>query len=493
MSKLTSLLLAAATLLAACTPKMPAEYKETKEEICIYPDYMGVTVPENIAPLHFRIETEGEDYVTVMTAQDEQIVKGGRNVMPTMKEWRRLMEKGDIEVKVFVKKDGTWTACKSFDIRVSRDDIDPWISYRLISPSYVAYENLTLQQRCLENYDEELIYGNMINSPEDDGQCINCHFTQGGNPERLQFHVRQGMGGTVIACDGKLEKVDLKVDGAVSAGVYPAWHPTEKLIAYSTNKTGQSFHTTHLNKIEVQDTYSDLILYDPESNTVQELERDSNRLECFPTWSPDGKWLYYCCSQYVQSDTSLVRDEDIIRQYRQMRYNLYRRRFDAGTRAFGPEELVYDAESDSLSATEPKISPDGRWLMFTRAAYGIFHIWHGDADLCLIDLNDSTLTPHPASGLNSDNVEAWHCWSKDGRWVVFSSRREDGNYTRPFFAHHDGNGHFTKPFPLPQNDPEYHRDLLFSYNIPEFMNGRVTFSPQEIADCVKKEAKKAKR
>lgn len=494
MSKRISLLIAAAAaLLAACTPKQPAEYKETGTEATVYPDYTDVTVPRNIAPLHFRIEAEADGYVTVMKAPGEELVKEGREVRPTEKEWRRLTEKGDIEVRVFTKKDGRWEAFRPFAIRVSPDLIDPWISYRLISPSYVAYENLTLQQRCLENYEERLIYGNMINSPEEDGQCINCHFTQGGNPERMQFHVRQGMGGTVIACDGRLEKVDLKVDGAVSGGVYPAWHPTEKLIAYSTNKTGQSFHTTHLNKIEVQDTYSDLVLYDPEENKIHELERDSDRLDCFPAWSPDGKWLYYCSARYEHRDTSLVRDEDIIRHFRQLRYNLCRRSFDVKARTFGPEELVYDAESDSLSATEPKISPDGRWLMFTRAAYGIFHIWHGDADLCLIDLEDSTLTPRPAYGLNSESVEAWHSWSRDGRWVVFSSRREDGNYTRPFFARHDGNGHFTKPFPLPQDDPEYHRDLLFSYNIPEFMSGPVTYSPQEIADCVKKEAKKAKK
>jgi hypothetical protein len=454
---------------------------------------MGVTVPCNMAPLHFSIENEGDDYVTILYAGDERLVLAGQDVCPSLKEWRKLVCKGDISVRVFIQQDGNWTAYQPFPVYVSSDSIDPYISYRLISPSYVAYENLTLQQRCLENYDELLIYGNMINSPEEDGQCINCHFTQGGNPERFQFHVRQGMGGTVIANDGNINKVDLKVEGSVSGGVYPAWHPTEKLIAYSTNKTGQSFHTKHLNKIEVQDTYSDLILYDVEANVVHPLECDSNDLDCFPAWSPDGRWLYYCSAHYEQQDTSIVRDEDIIRSFRTMRYNLYRRPFNLATLSFGERQLVYDAMSDSLSATEPKISPDGRWLMFTRGSYGIFHIWHGDADLCLIDLTDSTFTPRVASQLNSDNVEAWHSWSHDGRWVVFSSRREDGNYTRPFFAHHDGNGHFTKPFCLPQDDPGYHRDLLFSYNVPEFMSGRVTYSPQEIADCVKKEAKKAKK
>lgn len=490
MSRLIKLLLAAC-LLSACGVRQPSEYSESNDSIVIYPDYTGVTIPKNIAPLHFMIETDGEEYVTTLTAGSEQFHYGGKEVCPDAKDWHRLTSQGNITVRVFVRNDGRWKLHPEFSINVSPDEIDPYITYRLISPSYVAYENLTIKQRCLENYDETLVYGNMINTTEKDGQCINCHFTQNGNPDYLQFHVRQAMGGTIIAQKGNIEKIDMKLDSAVSGGVYPAWHPTEPLIAYSTNKTGQSFHTLDLNKIEVQDTYSDLILYDIPANKVYPLERDSDVLDCFPTWSPDGKYLYYCSASYTHIDTTVVRDEDIIRNYQKMRYNLYRRSFDIDTRSFGERELIYDAEHDSLSATEPKISPDGRWLMFARASYGIFHIWHKDADLYMIDLCDSVNTPQEALGLNSGSVEAWHCWSHDGKWVVFSSRREDGNYTRPYFAHHDGNGKFTKPFPLPQDNPNYHRDLLLSFNIPEFMTGPVTISPQEFAHCIKKEAKKA--
>ena len=118
---------------------------------------------------------------------------------------------------------------------------------------------------------------------------LNCHNYQAHNPERMQFHVRQHKGGTVICYDGKVEKVDMKYPGGISAGVYPAWHPTLPLIVYSTNRTGQTFHTFDTQKIEVQDTYSDLILYDVEKQEVQPLPRDTNDLDCFPFWSPDGK------------------------------------------------------------------------------------------------------------------------------------------------------------------------------------------------------------
>jgi hypothetical protein len=75
---------------------------------------------------------------------------------------------------------------------------------------------------------------------------------------------------------------------------------------------------------------------------------------------------------------------------------------------------------------------------------------------------------------------------------VFSSRRYDSNYTRPYIAHIDKNGHASKPFELPCANPDYHRQLLKSYNVPEFMRGPVTIKPQQFADALKKEAEPVK-
>ena len=114
----------------------------------------------------------------------------------------------------------------------------------------------------------------------------------------MQFHARETHGGTIIAYDGQIEKVNMKHDSLLSAGVYPAWHPTMKLIAYSTNKTMQSFHTANPNKIEVLDSESDLILYDVDKHEVTTIEQQSNELEIFPTWAPDGRSLYFCSAHF---------------------------------------------------------------------------------------------------------------------------------------------------------------------------------------------------
>ena len=480
-------------LLAACSnPKVPASYTESTDSVRIYPDYRDVTVPANIAPLTFTIEDEGTDFVTRFTVGDREWLYAGQDVCPSMKDWHQMVNEQDITVEVFIGNDDKWQRLVPFHIYVSPDSIDPYISYRLIAPSYVTYEDLTICQRNLQNYDEEVIYGNMSNSDEKDGQCINCHSFQQYNPNRLQFHVRQAHGGTIIAYDGQLERIDMKTGKTVSAGVYPAWHPTEKLIAYSTNHTGQSFHTNDNQKVEVQDTYSDLMLYDVDRHEVLPLECDTNYLDCFPFWSPDGRWLYYCSAHYEKLDTAsqVSKEYDMIMNYDKVRYSLYRRPFHLQSRSFGKPEMVFDAAADSLSATLPRISPDGRWLLFTMGRYGVFHIWHRDADLYLMNLQ--TRDVNPATALNSPDVDSYHSWSSNGRWVIFSSRRTDGNFTRPFIAHFDGQGHFTRPFELPSRSPQYHRELLRSYNIPEFMTGPVTIRPQEFAAQVRRDSIRAK-
>lgn len=143
-----------------------------------------------------------------------------------------------------------------------------------------------------------------------------------------------------------------------------------------------------------------------------------------------------------------------------------------------------------MSATLPRISPDGRYLMFTMAKSGVFHIWHHDADLWLLDLQ--TGEARNMEEINSPDTESYHSWSSNGRWVVFSSRRYDGNYTRPFIAHIDKDGHGSKPFELPCADSDYHRQFLKCYNVPEFMRGAVTIKPQQFADVLKQDAEPVK-
>ena len=86
-----------------------------------------------------------------------------------------------------------------------------------------------------------------------------------------------------------------------------------------------------------------------------------------------------------------------------------------------------------------------------------------------MDLEDGSV--RRVDELNSDESDSYHSWSGNGRWIVFSSRRIDGRFTRLYFSHFDGEGHFSKPFLLPQKDPSHNLMRLKSYNVPEFVKG----------------------
>lgn len=479
--------------LYSCTPSLPDEAEEARRMAQTMPDNAGATLPPNIAPLNFEIQEDGDAYVTrFSTKAGERLVVGGQSVDISLNDWQRLLQAavGDtLWTDIYVRHDGRWIHFDRMANPVVADSIDPYITYRLIRPGYITYEELTINERCLESFDERIVYENMSLNQGENGQCINCHVPQGqGQNGRSQFHVRQALGGTVFIDGTHITKVNLKTDSTLSAGVYPAWHPTLNLIAYSVNETGQAFHTLDPQKIEVIDYASDLILFDPERNEVLSIGRTANDYESFPCWSPDGKTLYYISAHHDPVGDDI--DADLDQNYQTLHYNIYARDFDAETRRFGPSRMVLDAESMGKSASTPRISPDGKYLLFSLADYGQFHIWHKSADLAMVKLGalETLESLEILESLNSPESESYHAWSSNGRWILFSSRRDDGNYTRLYMAYFDRDGHAHRPFLLPQRRPSHDQSLLRSYNAAEFMVQAVQPTRKQLLSAVRADA-----
>ena len=468
-------------LLCACTAHVPSEFSAAGERPAIRPDYQDVTVPSNIAPLHFRIDSPGDKFVTRFSTGSREVVVKGIKTDISIGDWRTLTsEAEEIKVEVFALEDGRWKLYEPFTIRIA-EPIDRYISYRLIPPSAVSYEQLTINQRDLTTFREDVIYSNALVQHDKDGQCINCHHYRNYRTDNMQFHARQYKGGTILILDGEMRKVNLKTDSTLSAGVYPAWHPTHDYIAYSTNRTKQSFHMSDRNHIEVLDLESDLILYDIQDNSVSIIENDTDQFEVFPAWAPDGRTLYYV-SAYYPIDPSRKREVQLFNNYDSLHYDLYAKPFNPDTGTWGQSLKIVDAAAMGRSITLPRVSPDGRYLMFAMGEFGVFHIWHRDADLYLMDLENGTI--RPMSEVNSSDVESYHSWSSSGRWIIFSTRREDGGFTRLYLSHFNDDGTFSKPFALPQDDPDFSMQFMRSYNIPEFMIEPVRTSPHELATFI---------
>jgi len=209
------------------------------------------------------------------------------------------------------------------------------------------------------------------------------------------------------------------------------------------------------------------MVYDVERNQIITDSVISGRryMETFPNWSPDGSHLYYCRAEAYEEGMPLD----------SIRYNLYSVTFDQRTHAFGTPECVYNASSNGKSVSFPRVSPDGKYLMFTQSDYGNFSIWHPESELCLITL--STGEMRIMDEVNSDDVESYHTWSSTGEWFVFSSKRQDGLWARPFIARFDSKtGKAGKPFVLTQRDPEFYDNFTKTFNLPELIVSPITDS-----------------
>lgn len=448
----------------SCSYTVP-EGSKTGQLPDIFPDYAGVTIPANVAPLNFRLKQPCEEAYAVLQGSGNDITvkakKGEFRIPPSA--WKKLAEaaKGKaITVAVTAcGPEGKWETFEPFNLYVAEEEMDPYIAYRLIEPGYQLWNKMGLYQRNLESYKQSPI----IESRFTGENCMNCHSFCMQDPGRMLFHMRDKYPGTYMIRDGKIEKLNTKTEQTISALVYPSWHPTGKYVAFSVNNTKQGFHLNDANRVEVYDEASDVVVYDVEKHEIVTAPQlfSKKAYETFPTFSPDGKTLYFC------SADSLLMPES----FDSLRYSLCSISFNPETRGFGSEvDTLYNARR-GMSASFPRVSPDGKFLLYTLSGYGNFSIWHKDADLYMADL--STKESRRMDELNTGDVESYHSWSSNSRWVVFSSRRIDGLYTRPYFAHIGADGKAGKPFLLPQKDATFYDRFMKSYNIPEFIKGKV--------------------
>ena len=472
-------------LLMACT-HVPDSYTETSDSLRLFPDYSGITLPCNIAPINFNIENDADEFITrIWSTNGKPILIKGDEVRINQSKWNNLLKsnKGEhLTIEVFAKMNGAWKRFPIIENTIAPETVDNYVVYRYIEPLYTLYEYMSINQRNLENFDVKVVYDTRSLSTDQTTQCVNCHSFQNYNKNgNMQMHVRGDQGCTLFMRNGEYSRINLKNPALVGGAVYPSWHPTQNLIAYSVNTIGQNFYSKKLDKVEVLDDKSDLVLYDVDKNKITPIEISTDWLETFPYWSPDGKTLYFSVARFKpETDNS---QKETIEKHASIRYNLVKKSFDASTRTFGKSDTVVNARSIGKSATLPRVSPDGNYMLFTMADYGNFHIWHRSSDLYLMDLKSGTY--RNAQEINSEEVESYHSWSSNGKWVIFSSRRDDAGYTRLYLSYFDGKGNFSKPFILPQKDPSFYERSFKSFNIPEFIVNPVPMTRRGIINTIK--------
>lgn len=412
-------------------------------EISMFPDYGGVTVPCNIAPLNFHYLRAGaRKAVTTFRAGENTLRVRGSEVRIPAGEWEKLKLADTIRVSSNLL--GDWA------IYVSRDSIDRYLTYRLIEPGYEVWDRVEIRERDLSSFEENTI----ISWKDTENSCVNCHIHKGRNS---MYYIRGPKGAAILNRDGDITRHQLKKDGMISGTVYGDLHPDGRWGVFSSNIIIPGFHTLADRRLEVFDTKSDVCITDFDSGEILTPENLSRAdvLETFPCFNGDGTAIFYCAADSVR----------LPQEIEKLKYSLFKASFNPSDGSTGNPEMIWDAAVHNASVCHPKASPDGKWLLYTVADYGTFPIWHQECDLELMDLTTGTILPLDAA--NSDRSDTYHSWSSNSRWFVFASKRGDGQYGRPYFCHIDKNGKVTKPFVLPQKDSHLYEKTLKSFNIPD--------------------------
>lgn len=473
----------ATTIFSGCKEADYENIASIGHEPVIEPDYSGVTIPKNIAPMNFTILEDGNSFVikAVSSSGTRFTIKSSDGIVQfPLKLWKKLLagsQGGKIEIEVISEdKEKKLLKYDPVRMRVTDEPLDPYLCYRLLYPGYESWVEMKIVQRSTENFRETSLFENQLLKDN----CVNCHSFKQNQPDRFLLHVRGSLGGTYFVNGKKITRTALRTDNMPANAVYPAWHPSGKYVAFSSNKTVQSFHMHTDKNIEVSDMYSSMFLYDVEKNGMFGFPDDDTvkYMETFPCWSPEGNYLYYCRTIQVKSGYD----------FRGVKYDVVRRSFDPASTLFGKAEVVFNAFEKNKSVSFPSISPDGQFLVFTLHDYGTFSIWHKEADLYLMNLKNGKVDK---MSINSNETESWHSWSSNGKWLVFSSKRGDGLTARPYFAYFGSQDSVGKPFVLPQRDPSLYKRLGKTFNRPELVTGKIKIGPRDFMKASKDDPLKA--
>jgi hypothetical protein len=444
----------------------------------IKPDYAGITVPPNIAPLNFTLRDSCAACVAeIASVKGPPITVWGKEgaVRIAAAPWRRLLAENagrPLRVTIYARDDqGAWRRYAPIEDTVAAEPVDRYCTYRLLSFLYNYSSDLRECQRDLTSFTETVL----VNSQNYAWGCVNCHMPMNNDPGRFVLQSRsQAYGSETLIADGD------SITTLSSRLGYTAWHPGGRYIAFSVYKVQQYFHAVGRQFIDVCDNNSCIVIYDAIARKIVPAPRPSlqGTLETWPAWSPDGRYLYFC-SASVPSGYSTTEPPE---NFDKVQYSLLRIAYDAALNNWGAVDTVLTPRETGLSIAQPKLSPDNRFCLFCMQTSGAYPHTQVTSDLYLMDLTTRQYHKLP---INSEYNESWHSWSKNSRWILFSSKRGGGIFTRLYFSYVDSAGNVHKPFLLPQREPAFYDSFIQCYNVPEFAVAPVRFSERQLLKAIR--------
>ncbi len=323
--------------------------------------------------------------------------------------------------------------------------------------------------------------------------CGNCHsFTPDGKTLAMDVDYGSDKGSYVIA---EIEpQTVLEKDSVISWSDYRSedGEPTFGLLSQISPDGRYVISTVKDRSVfsPVEDLYYSqrffpvtgiLVVYDRQTKEFFPLAGADDRryVQSNPVWSPDGKTILFARSKCYKlpnlkdPTSALVTREEVSEFFeggKKFRYDIYRIPFNDGKG--GEPAPLPGASNNGKSNYFPRYSPDGKWIVFCQS------------DSFMLLRPDSTLYIMPSAGGTPkemrcnfpEKMNSWHCWSPNGRWLVFASKA-GGPFTQLWLTHVDGDGNDTPAVLL-----EHFTFADRAANIPEFVNVR----PEQFAEIQQK-------
>jgi tetratricopeptide (TPR) repeat protein len=305
--------------------------------------------------------------------------------------------------------------------------------------------------------------------------CANCHsFSADGKTLAMDIDGPSGDKGAYAIAPIQREMVihaaDIiswndfprKLPGHKTIGFLSCISPNGRYVVTTVNESVYVVNFTDFRFLQVfYPTRGILAYYDRQTGRISPIRGADTAIfvHCDPVWTPDGSSIIFarasaCSSKGVDRPLAEKANDD---KELPIQYDLYRMPFNSGRG--GAALPIEGASHNGMSNTFPKVSPDGRWIVFVKCRNG--QLMRPDSRLWIV----------PADGgkaremrCNTSLMNSWHSFSPNGRWMVFSSKANTP-YTQLFLTHIDSIGNDSPPILIPNSTADNR-----AANLPEFVN-----------------------